>query len=466
MLFGTDGIRGVVNKFPILPDFALRLGMAVGIYLQHSKLRKENKYRLCREVIIAKDTRLSGYMLEPAITAGLIAVGVNVTLLGPMPTPALQMLTKSLRANLAVMITASHNSHQDNGFKLFDYNGLKVSNECQQTIQSLLFPQLDHTESCDPAYSEANLNEYLVDPNKLGHATRLSDTHGRYIEYVKASFPREYQLSGMKVVLDCANGASYKIAPTVFWELGIETAFIGCHPNGVNINQNCGSMHPAALQKRVIEEKADIGIAFDGDADRAVICDELGNIISGDFLIALIAKSLKDRESLNGGVVLTHASNGGLLRYLKSINLPVCIANVGDRHIAIEMQRLLWGLGGEPSGHVLLEKYNYVSDGIITCLQVLTAMRKYQQKASELFNLFQLVPQISRHIAIHTIDPLANQSAMKQIEKIKAANKNSKISLRKSGTERIIRLMVEDEDETKALHISDTILDILTRLST
>ncbi|AIF81790.1 phosphoglucosamine mutase [endosymbiont of Acanthamoeba sp. UWC8] len=352
-LFGTDGIRGTANQYPMTAEIAMKFGMAAGTY--YKKPGHRNR------VVIAKDTRLSGYLIEPALTSGFISVGVDVILVGPMPTPAVSMLIRSLRADLGVMISASHNPYFDNGLKLFDSKGFKLSDECEDKIQEMIL--------------NANINRYLVPPIDLGRAKRLDDAPGRYIEHVKNSFNKENNLSGLRIVVDGANGSAYHLAPTILWELGAEVVSIGTEPNGFNINEACGSTHPETLSKKVVETRADIGIALDGDADRVVIVDDKGHIISGDHVIGLIALHLHNRKRLNNDmVVVTQMSNGALDEYLKSHNINTIRTKVGDRYVFDAMRKNNCNLGGEQSGHVILSNYSTTGDGIVAALQVLSLL--------------------------------------------------------------------------------------------
>lgn len=333
-LFGTDGIRGTANEYPITPEIALKCGMAVGHFFK--------KYKHRNRCVIAKDTRLSGYMLEPSLTSGLISMGVDVMLVGPLPTPAVPILMKSLRADFGIMISASHNEYHDNGFKIFDRNGEKLSDNTQLALEELIFSD--------------QLSKYLVKAEKLGRCKRLDDAVGRYIEVVKSSFLKGKTLENLRIVLDCANGAAYKVAPLIFWELGAEVISIASSPDGFNINKGCGSTNPNLLIQNVRELGADIGIAFDGDADRIVVCDEKGNILSGDHVMAVIATELHETGMLKGdGIVASHMSNQALGSYLNSIGLNLYRSNIGDRHVYHEMERRKVNFGGEQSGHIIVK---------------------------------------------------------------------------------------------------------------
>jgi phosphoglucosamine mutase len=421
-LFGTDGIRGIANQYPITGEIAMKFGIAAGTYYKQKGHRNR--------VVIAKDTRLSGYLLEPALTAGFISVGVDVILVGPMPTPAVSMLIRSLRADLGVMISASHNPYYDNGLKLFDKNGFKLSNDCENKIQDIIL--------------DTNINKYLVSPENLGRAKRLDDAPGRYIEHVKISFNKEKTLTGLRIVIDCANGSAYHLAPTILWELGAEVITIGTDPTGFNINDGCGSTHPEALAKKVIETRADIGIALDGDADRVVIVDETGHILTGDHIIGLIASYLHKLGNLkSNSVVVTEMSNAALDEYLASQGITVIRTQVGDRYVFETMINKQCKLGGEQSGHIILGDYSTTGDGIIAALQILAILTESKKKMSELASIFTPYPQIIKNVKFNKNNPLENDKLQKEIESIKKDFPKDRIFIRKSGTEKLVRIMVE-----------------------
>jgi phosphoglucosamine mutase len=439
-LFGTDGIRGTANQYPITAEVAMKFGVAAGTYYRQAGHRSR--------VVIAKDTRLSGYLIEPALTSGFISVGVDVILVGPMPTPAVSMLIKSLRADLGVMISASHNPYYDNGLKLFDKNGYKLSDECENKIQEIIV---------DP-----NINQYLVSPANLGRAKRLDDAAGRYIEHVKNSFNKECNLSGLRVVIDSANGGAYHLAPTIFWELGADVVSIGAEPNGFNINDMCGSTHPEALSKKVIETRADIGIALDGDADRVVVTDEKGRIVPGDHLIALIAMHLLHRNKLkNNAVVVTEMSNGALDEYLKSQGIKVIRTKVGDRYVFEAMRNNNCNLGGEQSGHIILSNYSTTGDGMVAALQVLAALVETGKKMSELVSVFKEYPQIVRNVKFNKKNPLENPKLQKELETIKSQHNSERIFIRKSGTENLVRILVEGKHQGSIANIAHTLENLI-----
>ncbi|MFC1659663.1 phosphoglucosamine mutase [Pseudomonadota bacterium] len=445
--FGTDGIRGKANEFPLIPELVTRIGMAVGAKFKHGG----EKHR----VVIGKDTRLSGYMIENALTAGFLSVGIDVFLIGPVPTPGVAMLTKTLRADIGVMISASHNPYYDNGIKLFDSEGRKLPDEVEKEIEELI----DSTK----------LTQYLADSNDLGRARRLDNFQGRYIEFVKQVFPKEHNLNGLKIVLDCSNGAAYDIAPIVLWELGAEVITIGVEPNGFNINDGCGSMHPEKLAAKVLEEKADIGIALDGDADRLIIIDEKGNTVNGDKIIALIAKKMQENLELKGyGVVATMMSNLGLEKYLESINLHLKRTKVGDRYVIEEMRNGGYNLGGESSGHIIMGDYSTTGDGLLSALQVLTTLVKERKTkkipVSKLVDLFNMIPQVLKNVKYNKSkgNPLENENVKRKInEKEKELGKNGRIFIRPSGTEPLIRIMVEGTSKAQIEKIVDDIAEEL-----
>ncbi len=435
-LFGTDGIRGTANTHPMTADVALKVGMAAG----QQFLRGEHRHR----VVIAKDTRLSGYLIEPALTAGFIAVGMDVVLVGPMPTPAVAMLVKSLRADLGVMISASHNPHYDNGIKLFGPDGYKLSDEVENAIETLI------TE---------NRFDARVNPDKLGRAKRLDDAAGRYIEHAKSTFPKHLTLDGLKIVIDCANGAAYQVAPMILRELGAEVVCVGIHPDGFNINDNCGSTSPQKLCETVVREKADIGIALDGDADRLIICDENGKIADGDQLMAIIATNLHKAGMLNGGgVVATQMSNMGLEIYLKKIGLTLTRTNVGDRYVVEHMREHGFNLGGEQSGHIILSDYSTTGDGIIAALQILAYLRETGGKFSKHSTLLTPMPQLLRNVKYSGASPLKNKNVQQAIDKaIDALGNKGRIFIRESGTEPLIRIMAEGENNSEITNLVDSL---------
>ena len=422
--FGTDGIRGEANTFPLTAEVILKIGMAAGRFFCKTST---NQHR----VVIGKDTRRSGYMLENALTAGLTATGMNVHLLGPIPTPAIGLLTRSMRADLGVMITASHNGYQDNGLKFFGPNGYKLPIETERQIEQLIdtdFP--------------------LETPENIGRAERIDGGLGRYIEFAKTTFPKNFRLTGLRIVIDCANGAGYKVAPEILWELGAEVVPIGVSPNGFNINQKCGSTDPTLLIEKIKETRADVGLALDGDGDRILVCDERGKVIDGDQLLALLATRLADKDQLNKNtVVATKMSNLGLQKYLEKKGIELIKTSVGDRNISNEMLAGNLSLGGENSGHIIISKYSTTGDGIIAALQFLSALVESGKKASEVANVFQPVPQILRNVRIiKGGDPTKDEKVQKIITKnIEKLNGKGQVFVRKSGTEPVVRVLVAGE---------------------
>lgn len=423
--FGTDGVRGQANKV-ITPDLALRVGQAAGLAFR----RGEHRNR----VVIGKDTRLSGYMIETALVAGFTSVGMDVLLLGPMPTPAVAMLTRSMRADLGVMISASHNAFQDNGIKLFDPDGFKLSDETELEIEALI---------------DGNINEKLAAPAALGRAKRIESVHARYIEFAKRTLPRSLDLDGLRIVIDCANGAAYKVAPEALWELGAEVFPIGIEPDGFNINREVGSTAPDAMIRKVREVRADIGIALDGDADRVIIVDEKGQVVDGDQLMAVIAKSWKDDGRLSkAGVVATIMSNLGLERYLDDIGLKLERTAVGDRYVLEHMREHGYNIGGEQSGHMILSDYSTTGDGLVAALQVLAVVKKLNLPVSEVCHLFDPLPQLLKNVRYKSGQPLKDPRVVDAIASSTAALGNrGRLVIRPSGTEPVIRVMAEGDDE-------------------
>ena len=440
--FGTDGIRGTANKFPMTAEIALKVGMAVGAKC----IDGDHRHR----VVIGKDTRLSGYVIEPALTAGLAAVGMDVFLVGPVPTPAVSMLTRSIRADIGIMISASHNPYCDNGIKIFTRDGHKLSDKLEREIEALI---------------EGDITPHLAESKNFGRVTRLDDASNRYIEFVKNSFPKDKTLTNLKIVVDCANGAAYKIASKIFWELGAEVVEIGTEPNGYNINENCGSTHPEALCKKVIEEKADIGIALDGDADRLLIVDEKGNPIEGDHLIALIAEQLHNNGNLKRDtVVITQMSNLALENYLSYSGVSTIRSQVGDRYVLEEMRKIGCNFGGEQCGHIVLSDYSTTGDGLIAALQVLSVVCESKKPVSEVFDIFQLFPQILKNTKFdaNKKNPLEEQSVQDFIKKKeKELAGTGRILVRKSGTENLIRVMVEGKVKAQIERITDEIIELV-----
>ena len=425
-LFGTDGIRGTANVDPMTAGTALALGQAAGLLFVRGNHR--------HQVVIGKDTRLSGYMIEPALVAGFISAGMDVTLVGPLPTPAIAMLTRSLRADLGVMISASHNQFEDNGIKLFGPDGFKLSDETEMEIEALM---------------EADRSDRLAAPMKLGRASRLNDAGGRYIEAAKATFPRGLTLDGMKIVVDCANGAAYRVAPTVLWELGATIIPVGVEPDGFNINRGCGSTVPSFLCSKVVEHGADLGIALDGDADRLLLANEQGELVDGDQILAMIAQSWGRAGRLRGDeVVATVMSNLGLERFLGGQGIALYRTKVGDRYVVERMRARGSNVGGEQSGHMILSDYATTGDGLIAALQVLAVIVEQQRPASEVCRLFQPLPQLLQNVRFVGRSPLQHPHVLAAVAEAEAAlAKTGRLLLRESGTEPLVRVMAEAEDE-------------------
>ena len=443
--FGTDGIRGEANTAPMTASIALQVAMATA-YVLRKKLRNENG-KVMNRVVIGKDTRLSGYMVEQAMAAGFAAMGLNVIRTGPIPTPAVARLTTTLRADVGVMISASHNAYQDNGIKLFAADGYKLSDEIEAEIESLL---------------DQDLEPFLPPPDEIGKATQLNDAAGRYIEYIKRSFPKEQTLEGMKVVVDCANGAAYKIAPQLLWELEADVITIGDRPNGRNINAGFGATATENLQKRVVEEGADIGIALDGDADRLIVVDEKGNKVDGDQLMAVIALAKRDQGFLRGGVVATVMSNLGLERFFEKENIVFKRAAVGDRYVVEEMRRSDFNIGGEQSGHIVLSDFGTTGDGTVAALQMLNVLRQSNKPASETFHMFDPVPQLLQNVTYKNQSPLTKDEVMKAIEEAQNdLDGQGRILVRASGTEPLIRVMAEGDDENKVKEIVQNLCQLI-----
>jgi len=438
--FGTDGIRGLANSFPMTPEIALKAGMAAG------RVFTRGEYR--HRVVIGKDTRLSGYMIESALVSGFTSVGMDVFLFGPLPTPAVAMLTRSLRADLGVMISASHNPYQDNGIKLFGPDGQKLSDEREHEIESMM---------------ENGLQNGLAAPAKIGRARRIDDAQARYIEFAKRTFPKHLQLDGLRIVVDCANGAAYKVAPAVLWELGADIFTVGVEPDGMNINLDTGSTAPQAMVDKVHETRADFGIALDGDADRVVMCDEKGHIIDGDQILALIAKSLAETGRLHGGgVVGTVMSNIGLERYLGGRGLKLVRSPVGDRYVIEQMRDGGFNVGGEQSGHIIFSDFITTGDGLIAALQVLAVLAEERRPASEAAHLFEPAPQFLENVRFSRGEPLSDKTVTSRIRACESRlNGGGRILVRKSGTEPVIRIMGEGDDEKLVRQVVRDIADII-----
>jgi len=435
--FGTDGIRGTTNSEPMTAETALRVGQAAGAHF----LRGDHRHR----VVIGKDTRLSGYMMESAMVAGFTSVGMDVVLLGPMPTPAVAMLTRSMRADLGVMISASHNPFADNGIKLFGPDGYKLSDEAERAIERRL--------EKGPALAKSEM---------IGRARRIDDARGRYIQFAKDTFPEQSRLDGLKVVVDCANGAAYHVAPEALWELGAEVIPLGVKPNGLNINDNCGSTQPGLMQETVVASGADIGLALDGDADRLIVSDEKGQLVDGDQLMALIALGLNARGALKGeGVVATVMSNLGLERKLGEAGLKLLRTQVGDRYVLEEMRARGWNVGGEQSGHIILADHGTTGDGLVAGLQVLAALVDAKTPASQLLRQFEPLPQLLKNVRFNGgAEPLEADIVRKRIATAEAELEGrGRLLIRKSGTEPLIRVMAEGDDPALVERLVDEICE-------
>ncbi len=436
-LFGTDGVRGTANQYPMTADMALKIGAAAGRFFRNDG---SNGHR----VVIGKDTRLSGYMFENALTAGLTSTGMNVLLLGPVPTPAVGMLTTTMRADMGIMISASHNPHHDNGIKFFGPDGFKLSDEAEAEIEEMVFADVQ-----------------LAQAVNIGRAKRIDDGRFRYAERVKATFPQGQNLKGLKVVIDCANGAAHKVAPEVLWELGAEVIPVGVSPNGYNINENCGSTSPRTAAETIVSHGADVGICLDGDADRIMILDEKGNVADGDQLMALMAGRWADEGRLAGGaLVATVMSNLGLERYLDGRGLRLERTNVGDRYVVERMRAGGYNLGGEQSGHIVMTDFATTGDGLLAGLQFLAAMIATGKKASELTKTFETVPQMLKNVRYSAgSDPLSAESVKKAIADAEGLLVgNGRLLIRKSSTEPLVRVMAECEDAALLEQVVDGIV--------
>ncbi len=440
--FGTDGIRGKANTEPMTAEIALKVGMAAG----QQFTRGDHRHR----VVIGKDTRLSGYLLEPALTSGFVSVGMDVVLVGPMPTPAVAMLVRSLRADMGVVISASHNPYEDNGIKLFGPDGYKLSDDVEKQIEARM---------------DAGTGQTRAASDKLGRASRLEDAPGRYIEYVKRTFPEGLRLDGFKIVVDCANGAAYAIAPKVFYELGADVIAIGAEPDGFNINKGCGSTDTARMCEEVVREGAHLGIALDGDADRLVMCDEKGQLIDGDQLLSLIVKRwLRQGRIRQGGIVTTVMSNLGLERYIRSLGLDLHRTAVGDRYVVELMRAKGYNVGGEQSGHIILTDYSTTGDGLVAALQALAVLVEQQRPVSETSRVWSPLPQMLRNVRHKGGRLHEHTDVQKAIENARQRLGDAgRILVRPSGTEPLIRVMVEGEDEVLVTALLDDIIHAVER---
>ncbi len=438
--FGTDGIRGQANQGVMRPESVLKIAMATALNLRNGAHRQR--------AVIGKDTRLSGYMIESAFVSGFTAMGVDTFLVGPVPTPAVAMLTRSLRADIGVVLSASHNPYFDNGIKLFGADGFKLSDETELEIEALM---------------DQDLERHLAAPENLGRATRIESARDRYVEFAKRTLPRNISLEGLRVVVDCANGAAYRVAPSALWELGAEVVSLSVEPNGTNINEDCGPTAISALQRKVREVRADIGIALDGDADRVIVVDEKARVVDGDQLMAVIARSWADDERLSRpGIVATVMSNLGLERYLASAGLELSRTKVGDRYVVSRMREAGFNLGGEQSGHIIMTDYATTGDGLVSALQLLSVIQQRERPVSEVCHRFDPVPQVLKNVRVRGEHPLENEAVQKAIAAGEAKLANcGRLVIRPSGTEPLIRVMGEGDDADLVHLVVDDIVEAL-----
>ncbi|RME15385.1 MAG: phosphoglucosamine mutase [Bdellovibrio sp.] len=446
-LFGTDGIRGTANTYPMVPEVVVKVGQALGYLLRQMPMRKETDKKT---VLIGKDTRLSGYMLEQSLASGLNSMGIRVQLTGPLPTPGIGFVAQNMRADAGVVISASHNSFQDNGIKIFDHDGFKISDEMEREIERLVL--------------EEDLSVYLVPPEEVGRTRRIDDAPGRYIVFVKSAFPLSLNLSGMRIVLDCANGAAYSVAPRIFEELGAEVIVMGVSPTGYNINDKCGAIYPEKVAAAVKKYRADVGISLDGDADRVVLVDELGQILNGDHVLAILALHMKQKgELLKGTVVVTEMSNIGLDHALKKHGIQVVRAPVGDKNVVDVMRKQQLILGGEQSGHIICLSHSTTGDGCVAALKVLAAMREQGKKLSELGALMKPVPQVLVNVRVKQKRPLHEIKGYQEfLESIqKNIGPQGRVFIRPSGTEPVIRVLVEGPDRHMISRYADEMAQFL-----
>lgn len=444
--FGTDGIRGTANKYPMTAEMAMKVATATAFVM-----RQQTVGDGVARVVIGKDTRLSGYMLEQAMASGFVAMGLDVIRTGPIPTPAVARLTTSLRADIGVMISASHNPYQDNGIKLFGSDGYKLSDDLESKIEKMM---------------DEDLTQYLPSGDHIGKATQFDDSAGRYIEYIKRSFPKGKNLSNMKIVVDCAHGAAYKVAPEILWELEAEVISIGVNPNGKNINDGCGATSTSMLQQRVIEEGADIGIALDGDADRLIVIDEKGDKVDGDQLLGLLAITKRDQGFLKGGVVATVMSNLGLERFFAAQDIAFKRTAVGDRYVVEEMKSSGFNIGGEQSGHIILADFGTTGDGLLAALQVLSIVSESGKRASEVCHVFNPLPQLLKNVRYSGATPLDKKDVQNAIQASeKKLNGSGRLLVRASGTEPLIRVMAEGDDISTIEKIVDDLCATIEKFS-
>lgn len=448
-LFGTDGVRGTANAYPITPDIVMKIGQALGHILRNtpSQHKSDNK-----RVVIGKDTRLSGYMVEMALASGLNSMGVHVQLVGPLPTPGIGFLTQNMRADAGIVISASHNPYHDNGIKIFGPDGFKISEEMEKKIENLVLTE--------------NLNALLPKSAGIGRSKRIDDSAGRYIVYVKNTFPLDLTLDGLRIVLDCANGASYKVGPAILEELGAEVIVLGNKPDGTNINDKCGALHPGSLSQNVVQYRADVGISLDGDADRVILSDEKGNIVNGDHVLAICALDMKERGTLkHNTVVATEMSNFGLEKLFKANGINLIKTNVGDKYVVQEMRKGDYSVGGEQSGHIIFLDHSTTGDGLIAALKVLSVMKRKSQKLSDLNNIMIDMPQILKNIRVAQRKPLDEISGYQELcDKITSELKGQgRIFVRFSGTEPLLRILVEGPDPKMIHKFADEMAAFLTK---
>lgn len=446
-LFGTDGIRGTSNQFPMIPDVVVKIGQAIGYLIRTKKISSPS---LTNKVVIGKDTRLSGYMIEQALSSGLNSMGINVQLVGPLPTPGIGYLTRTMRAAAGIVISASHNAYQDNGIKIFGPDGYKLDDQLEKEIERLV--------------SEENLTKFLPPSKDVGRTRRIEDAQGRYIVYAKSAFPLEYTLDGLRIVLDTAHGASYKVAPAIFEELGAEVIHVGNQPNGTNINDKVGALHPSLLSQAVVQYRADVGIGLDGDADRVIMVDEKGKMVNGDYILAICALHMKSKNRLNHNtLVVTQMSNFALEKAMNANGIKVIKTNVGDKYVVEELRRGGFNLGGEQSGHIIFLDHSTTGDGTVAALNVLSVMRETNKKISELTNVFEEVPQVLINCRVRSrveLDLIKGYPAL--LASYEAdLNGEGRIFIRYSGTEPLIRILVEGTDKKKISAIAEQIAHFL-----
>ncbi|MFZ3229178.1 MAG: phosphoglucosamine mutase [Pseudobdellovibrio sp.] len=445
-LFGTDGIRGTSNQFPMIPDVVVKIGQAIGYLIRTKKISSPSQ---TNKVVIGKDTRLSGYMIEQALSSGLNSMGINVQLVGPLPTPGIGYLTRTMRAAAGIVISASHNAYQDNGIKIFGPDGFKLDDLFEKEIEALVAEEL---------------TKFLPPAKDVGRTRRIEDAQGRYIVYAKSAFPLEQTLDGMRIILDTAHGAAYKVAPAIFEELGAEVIHVGNQPNGTNINDKVGALHPSLLSQAVVQYRADVGIGLDGDADRVIMVDENGKMVNGDRILAICALHMKSKKQLNKNtVVVTQMSNFGLEKAMKANGIDVIKTNVGDKYVVEAMRKGGFNLGGEQSGHVIFLDYSTTGDGTVAALNVLSVMRETKKKISELAEVFEDVPQVLINCRVRSRVELDQIKGYAEILKQKESelNGNGRIFIRYSGTEPLIRILVEGNDKQKISAIAQNMAEFL-----